>query len=64
MKSAAALLAAVALLTLTGCFTHKLPPDSYMRGVKSEINTPWGSHKLDIQEAGTGKAAVTASGLK
>lgn len=48
----------------SGCFTHKLPPDSYMRGVKSEINTPWGSHKLDIEEAGTGKAAVNASGLK
>jgi len=58
-------LAALAMLaTLTGCFTHKLPPDSYMRGVKSEIVTPWGSHKLDIQEAGTGTAAVNASELK
>jgi hypothetical protein len=35
-----------------------------MRGVKSEINTPWGSHKLDIQEAGTGTAAINASSLK
>lgn len=61
MKIIAALLA---IATLTGCFTHKLPPDSYMRGVKSEINTPWGSHKLDIAEAGTGKAAQNASSLR
>jgi hypothetical protein len=51
-------------LLAAGCFSHKLPPDSYMRGVKSEINTPWGSHKLDIQEAGTGTAAINASSLK
>lgn len=61
MKAIAAI---AALATLTGCFTHKLPPDSYMSGVKSEINTPWGSHKLDIEEAGTGKAAQNASSLK
>lgn len=57
-------LALVLCVPLFGCFSHKLPPDSYMRGVKSEINTPWGSHKLDIQEAGTGTAAINASGLK
>lgn len=57
-------LAFVLCALLSGCFSHKLPPDSYMRGVKSEINTPWGSHKLDIQEAGTGTAAINASGLK
>lgn len=64
MKTVATLAALLACTLFTGCFTHKLPPDSYMRGVKSEINTPWGSHKLDIQEAGTGTAAINASGLK
>ena len=58
------MLALVLCALLSGCFSHKLPPDSYMRGVKSEINTPWGSHKLDIQEAGTGTAAINASSLK
>lgn len=61
MKTA---LLVLVLATLSGCMSHKLPPNAYMRGVKSEINTPWGSHKLDIQEAGTGKAALNASSLK
>jgi hypothetical protein len=54
----------IASLALSGCMSHKLPPDAYMRGVKSEIVTPWGSHKLDIQEAGTGTAAANASQYK
>lgn len=61
MKTALILAAS---LMLSGCFTHKLPPNTYMKGVKSEINTPWGSHKLDINEAATGTAATKASGLK
>lgn len=41
---------------LSGCASHSLPKDAYMKGVKSEINTPWGSHKLEISEAATGAA--------
>lgn len=61
MKTALAL---IACALLSGCISHDLPKDAYMRGVKSEINTPWGSHKLDIEEAGTGVAAKNASSLK
>lgn len=32
-----------------------------MQGVTSEINTPWGSHKLIIDMAATGEAAKNVS---
>ena len=59
------LIAALIILSASsGCMSHKLPPDAYMRGVTSKITTPWGSHELEIQEAGTGVAAEKAAGLK
>lgn len=60
MKPLLALLSAGALLS--GCMSkHNLPPNSYMQGVTSEINTPWGSHKLSIDMAATGDAAKNVS---
>lgn len=59
--------AIVALLlaaSLSGCMTHDLPKDAYMRNVTSKISTPWGSHELQIGEAGTGTAATKAAGMK
>lgn len=49
----------LALITTlsAGCASHNLPKDAYMKGVESNISTPWGSHKLVITEAATGTAA-------
>lgn len=45
-----------------GCVSkHTLPTNAYMQGVTSEINTPWGSHKLIIDMAATGEAAKNVS---
>lgn len=45
-----------------GCVSkHTLPTNAYMQGVTSEINTPWGSHKLIIDMAATGEAAKNIS---
>ncbi len=52
------------IAALSGCMSHSLPKDTYMRGVKSKINTPWGSHELQLEEAATGTAAKNASGVK
>lgn len=58
------LLSLVLALGATGCVSHSLPKDSYLRGVKSKVSTPWGSGELDVAEAATGTAAKTAAGLK
>ena len=49
------------LALMSGCVSHDLPKNAYMKGVKSELSTPWGSHKLDIEEAATGTAASNVS---
>lgn len=54
------LLALLLVALLGGCAQH-LPTNAYMKGVKSEVNTPWGPSKLDIDEVATGTAAVKAS---
>lgn len=55
-------LALIIPLITAGCVSkHNLPPNSYMQGVTSEINTPWGSHKLNIDMAATGDAAKNVS---
>ena len=48
----------------TGCVSHKLPPNAYLKGVKSKISTPWGTGELEVAEAATGTAASKAAGLK
>ena len=57
-----ALLAAASLLS--GCISHNLPKDAYMRNVTHKISTPWGTSELSIGEAGTGNAANKAAGVK
>ena len=52
----------IAPLLGAGCVSkHTLPTNAYMQGVTSEINTPWGSHKLIIDMAATGDAAKNVS---
>lgn len=56
------IIALMALVLLSGCVSkHTLPTNAYMQGVTSEINTPWGSHKLIIDMAATGEAAKNIS---
>ena len=58
-----ALLVVVFLLAMIlytpGC--HSLPKDSYIKGLDSTVNTPWGPSTLKAVEVATGKAAQNAS---
>lgn len=44
---------------ISGC--HNFPRDSYMTGVKSTINTPWGPSTIEAAIVATGTAAKNVS---
>ncbi len=56
MKS---LLLALIAASLAGCAS--VPKDTYIRGGKLVINTPWGPSTLEGEVIATGKAAIEAA---
>jgi PBP1b-binding outer membrane lipoprotein LpoB len=51
----------ILVLLLSGC--HNWPKDSYLEGVKSTVNTPWGPSTIEAKVIATGTAANKTAGL-
>lgn len=51
----------VTIIPLVAGCTHHWPPNSYIQGGTSVINTPWGSSTQKINVLATGTAASEAS---